>query len=466
MSKEIKTKITIKDIKILDKAADVSTHAKDTFIRSKDTAEQTQKSGYNSPVDYATEKISGGVELAAGASVQKTAHHFKNPQKNVAESVNKAKEHFQGVKRQLPKERKRLAEQTKKTAQKTKENSNSLYKTAEKAKSKAHDAKKAVTDAKRTLQQTRQGGQQTVRSAKQSIKTGKQTGKNIKTSSKTLKETGKATIKTVKQSVKTAESSAKTAVKTAQQTAKAAQRTAQASVKAAKIAAKAAKVAAKSVAAAVKATIAAVKSLVAIIAAGGWIAVIIIIIICLVGMIAGSCYGIFFSGEDALGSSGQTLTNVISELNNEFQTNIRTIEESNPHDRKKIISADGTTAILWNQVLSIYAVKVTSDSKNATEVVTVDDTKIDIFRSIFNDMNSLSYEVKTELKEQIVTSTDEYGNPIESIETVEEKILVITLNQKSANEMATIYSFNEEQKKQLNELLSDEYGDMWSGISA
>ena len=38
MSK-IKTRETVKDIKILDKSAEVSRHMKDAFIRAKDTAE-------------------------------------------------------------------------------------------------------------------------------------------------------------------------------------------------------------------------------------------------------------------------------------------------------------------------------------------------------------------------------------------------------------------------------------------
>ena len=41
------------------------------------------------------------------------------------------------------------------------------------------------------------------------------------------------------------------------------------------------------------------KTLVAAIAAGGWVAVVVIIVLCLVGLIAGSVFGIFFSGEDS-----------------------------------------------------------------------------------------------------------------------------------------------------------------------
>ena len=36
------------------------------------------------------------------------------------------------------------------------------------------------------------------------------------------------------------------------------------------------------------------------IAAGGWAAVAIILVLCVIGLIAGSCFGIFFSGETAV----------------------------------------------------------------------------------------------------------------------------------------------------------------------
>ena len=73
------------------------------------------------------------------------------------------------------------------------------------------------------------------------------------------------------------------------------------------------KVAAKATAAEVKAIIVATKALIAAIAAGGWIAVLVIIVICLIGMIIGSCFGIFFSGEES--GTGQTMQTAVQEIN-------------------------------------------------------------------------------------------------------------------------------------------------------
>jgi hypothetical protein len=59
MPKEIKTKNTVKDIKLLDKAANLGDHMKNAFIRSKDAtlsadrqAEGTQQTAYDNPESY------------------------------------------------------------------------------------------------------------------------------------------------------------------------------------------------------------------------------------------------------------------------------------------------------------------------------------------------------------------------------------------------------------------------------
>ena len=275
---------------MFDRAADVSTHMKNTFVKSKDTAEQTQEPGHNSPSEYATDMVSGGIRDTA----EQTARHLKNPHKKATENANKAKEQFQNAKRQLPKQRKQEAEKAQKTADNAKKTADTLKDKAGQAQKKAQEAKKALADAKRTLEQTRQAGRQTIKTAKQSVKSVRPAEKTIKTSVKTIKATGKGTVKATQKSVKTAERTAKIAVKTAKQTAKTTQKSAQAAAKAAKSAAKASKAVAKAAVrtakAAVKVTIATIKAIIAgtkalisAIVAGGWVAVAIILIVVLLG---------------------------------------------------------------------------------------------------------------------------------------------------------------------------------------
>ena len=42
--------------------------------------------------------------------------------------------------------------------------------------------------------------------------------------------------------------------------------------------------------------------------------------------------------------------------------------------------------------------------------------------------------------------------------------LYITVTARTANEMADIYGFNDDQRQQLADLLSDEYRELWSDV--
>ena len=96
------------------------------------------------------------------------------------------------------------------------------------------------------------------------------------------KETGRS-VKTAEMASKTAVKTGQQAVKSAQAAAKTAQKTAQAAKVAAQKAAKAAKRTAQATARAVRAILAGIKALIAALIAGGWIAVVIILIVVLLG---------------------------------------------------------------------------------------------------------------------------------------------------------------------------------------
>lgn len=240
-----------------------------------------------------------------------------------------------------------------------------------------------------------------------------------------------------------------------QQTAKAAQKTAQATAKATDTTIKAA---AKATVTAVKAIIAGTKALIAAIAAGGWISVVIIILICLVAALCSSFYGIFFSSETS--QSGMNITSVIQQINNEFDDKIDEIKSSGSFDGVEVIGSRSN----WKDVLSIYAVKTTTDENNPMEVATVDENKKAILSSIFWDMNNISKSVETRTETITKESTDKQGNKVETTEPVEKKYLVITLTGKTAEDMSISYSFNDTQKKYLAELMSDKNNKLWASL--
>ena len=322
-------------------------------------------------------------------------------------------------------------------------------------------AESAIEDtgkaAKKTVQKTYDGGK---RLYKEIRRTRKETDA-IKQTAKSTAKTLQKSINTGQRTVKTAQQTAKTTVKTAEKTAKSAKKTAEASAKAARMAAqatyKAAVVTAKATAAAVKAAIAGVKALVAAIAAGGFVSVVIIIIICIIALIAGSCFGIFFIGEDT--GSGITLQNVISEINNEYEAKITEIKNSNTYD---VLEMSGS--VVWPEVLSVYAVKTTGDPNNPQEVVSMDENKKHILTDIFWEMNEITHSI-TSKTENVVTETDDgNGNIVETTESEGITYLYIKVIHKSVDEMAEQYGFSDSQKEQLSELLSEDNKKMWSGV--
>ena len=255
------------------------------------------------------------------------------------------------------------------------------------------------------------------KSAASKIKTKNAVVKGVKGKPAKAVKTANRTLKGVKQgakSIKTAQKSAKVAQRTAQATAKAAKAAAHAARAAAKATATGVKAAVKVTATAIKATIAAVKGLIAAIAAGGWVAVVIILLICLIALIVGSCFGLFFGSEST--GTGTSVTQAVADLNEEYQAHIQEIETANPHDRQEITSNDGVLSVNWEDVLAVFSAKVTG-AEDGSQVASLDDAQVDELRSIMWEMNAISYTTRTESSSVEVTSTDENGNEVTSTET-------------------------------------------------
>ena len=448
MGKGIKTRVAEKGIKAIDKAAVASERMKEAYIRTKDKADHSLYAEESSPGEYASDRLSAGVDNVTHEAIHQFDKQGRKGIKTTKENISKVKETIQ--------KRKAAAAQPKKQAEK---------RAARQASQRAgHQAADRISEPVKTLRQER-GAVKTLDRGKKGIKTVDRGRKTVKQAS----STAKGTIKTASKSIKTAEKTAKASIKTTQQAAKAAQRTAQATARAARAAAHAAraaakaavtaaKVAAKATIAAVKAIIAATKALIAAIAAGGWIAVLVIVIICLIGLLIGSCFGIFFSGEDS--GSGYTMQNVVQEINDDYQQQIDTTKANLSHD---VLEMSGSRAV-WPEVLAVYAVKTTTDPDNPQEVATIDDSKKAILTDIFWEMNQISSRTETRTETVITETDDGHGNIVETESTVTQTYLYITVSHKTAEEMAEQYGFDKEQKEQLAELLAEENRSLWSAV--
>ena len=432
---DIKTRDAVKGtIKTIDKAAVASERMKSAYSKIKDKAEQGCYADENSATEYAADKVSAASERITDEGVHQFNKQGQKAVKTTKDNIVKAKD--------------KLSEFKQKRAAKAAEqlmSGNGMQTYRSTVSHSTDKAIKGANQAKKTITQTARSGKKTVKTAARG------TVKTTQKSVKTAQATSKAAIKTAEHTAKATQAAAKASVKAAQRTAQAARVTARAAIAAVKAAVKA-------TAAAVKAIIAGTKALIAAIAAGGWIAVIVILVICLIGMLVGSVFGIFFSGEDS--GNGMTMQTVVREINTEYDSRLDEIKNENAYD---VLEMSGSRAV-WKEVLAVYSVKTTTDPDNPQEVATMDDNKKQLLTDIFWEMNKISSRTESKTETVITETDDGHGNIVQTETTQTRTYLYITVSHKTAEEMADQYGFDDEQRQMLSELLADENNSLWSQV--
>ena len=195
-----------------------------------------------------------------------------------------------------------------------------------------------------------------------------------------------------------------------------------------------------------RAIAAAVEKLAAAIGAGGAATVSVVVVILLVGMLFASPLGILFAGEDT--GTEIKIPDAVATLNGEFTDEIYRIMEDHPYD--ELDMQEGMEAAMlqnWRNVLAVYAVKVSTDEEHGLDVMTMDEEKLQLLREIFFDANKLEYELTTRTVdgERITT-------------------LHIYAQIKDAMRMADEYSFTDQQREMLEELLKPDYDDIFLSL--
>ena len=262
---DIKTKVR-GTVKTIDKIVNTSAKIKSNIVSTKDKLENTYNPERENEIEYASNKITNGVTIAKNKgiytfnkygpkSVRETAHNIENGAERVKAFKNKV----------AKKKEKELVEKS---------------------------AKKVDSSIK----------QKAIATSKKS------TGKFVKTA----KNTSVKSIKTTQNVAKKGERTVKAGAKVAQQTAKRIKATTEASIKATKVTVKA-------VIKAIKTMVIALKNLLYLLIAGGWISTVIIIVICMIGFLINSVFGIFFSND--YDANSKSMVQVISELNTDFMKN-------------------------------------------------------------------------------------------------------------------------------------------------
>ena len=271
---DIKTRDAVKGtIKTIDKAAVASERMKSAYAKTKDKAEQGYYSDESSATEYAADRVSCASERVTEEGVHQFNKQGQKSIQNTQENIGKTKD--------------KIADFKQKRAAKAAEQR------MERNMSEQHGLQIRHGTASRSAapDMPQSGKSQLIKTRQQSRKTIKTTARNAE---KAVKSTAKGSVKTAERGVKTAQATSKATIKTAEQTAKATKEAAKASAKAAQKAAQAAKATAKATAeatkTAVRATIAAVKviiagtkALISALIAGGWVSVVIILIVVLLG---------------------------------------------------------------------------------------------------------------------------------------------------------------------------------------
>lgn len=425
---DIKT-VAKKNIKTIETVGIITEKVKDAGIKTKDDIGKAINTDADTPEQYAAQRFQDTVHSTA----TDTAYYFnKTGKKSVADTkknIENAQVTIEEIKARRA-ERKAKSKANEQTAQ-------SVMKTAENGTKKPSET--AMKNAPKTASNDIRMGNNSVLKNK---------GKTIKTANDNF-----AKAKDIKTAKNTIATNRLAVSKTAEKSRKAAQYMRETAREAAKLAKNSFKVLMKVIKGAIKAA----ESLVSAIIAGGWISVIVIIVLCLVGALAASFYGIFFATETS--ESGMNISSVIQEINADYDNRIDDLK-SDEYDR---IEINGSKAN-WKDVLSIYAVKTTTDPDNPMEIATVDENKKSILSNIFWDMNSIDSQSETRTETKEITSTDENGNEVITTENVTVKVLTITISSKTADDMSVQYSFDNKQKEYLAELMNDSNDKLWASI--
>lgn len=281
MSKDIKTKNSIKDIKSIDKAAIAGERIRIATAKTKDRIEEQTDTRYDTPHEYATSQVSSH------------AKHYTN--KTAVETKIQTQKIHQYAKYKI---------KTRKEKQKTITDDEIISKSGSHASSARPVSNSPQLDSSEIEKpQTRNSKIKTKEPVKKDIKT------TDRKSKKGLKKSDKSALKSVQKGGKSIKETSKMSIKTSQEIAK---QSAIKSVKTSKEPYHTVKElgrisinAVKKTANVAKRTIEATRTAIAFICSIGWIAILIILLIALIG-------GVFMTGSSNNGEGNQLSTEVIA----------------------------------------------------------------------------------------------------------------------------------------------------------
>ena len=204
--------------------------------------------------------------------------------------------------------------------------------------------------------------------------------------------------------------------------------------------------------------LAALQSLAAALIAGGWVTAFVILLICLIALVAGSAYGIFFAAESP-DENAISVQDAVEQLTEEYRDRLEEIENSTEYDRQEIESNDGSYAIAWQDVLAVFASQ-TSGNANGAAVAYLDEDNVDRLRTVLWDMNELDWRTESQTQEVEQTNADGEAETT----TITETVLIIELTHHTPEEMRGIYHFTDRQNEYLTLLSGEDTELLWGEL--
>ena len=198
------------------------------------------------------------------------------------------------------------------------------------------------------------------------------------------------------------------------------------------------------------------------------VAVVIILAVALVAVILCACFGVFASNET---EDGNPMTAAILEIDTEFRAGIDAeIARLSTGDYDEIVvryagdmDGDSDYLINWNDVIAVYAVRVTMDKENPMDVLEVTPEKIEKLRETFLAMNTVEYDtevIETEGAGAQVGDADE-----EEAEPYRKLIITVSVNSMDHLAGADLYSFTDDQREALAAMMDPQMLPMYAELT-
>ena len=180
----------------------------------------------------------------------------------------------------------------------------------------------------------------------------------------------------------------------------------------------------------------------------------VILLICIIGLVVGSVFGIFAPSPG--NENGITIVQTVCEANAEYEAQISEIKSRYDYDMC-FVSGEPCE---WSLAIAVYAVKT-----NRTEdVVTFDDEKAEVLKEVYRNLNRMGVHTEHITVKETHLETQEDGSVVPVEQEVVKTYLYIDTVSLTAEEAANLYGLDTKQREQLGELISDRNKELWDGL--